>query len=79
MKLCLRIIFFFIVGNLCAQNNYSIEKYKEKFFLYPTIGTDSALIYIEKVFTSRLNRHYLGSKSFKGLLLLVKTKFKGYE
>jgi len=38
---------------LFSQTSHEPEFYKAKFFLYPTIGTDSALIYVNKIFVSK--------------------------
>ncbi|WP_298307911.1 hypothetical protein, partial [Flavobacterium sp.] len=47
------IIIFFISFLTFSQTQKEIEFYKSKFFIYPTIGTDSAMYYIDKVFYSK--------------------------
>lgn len=46
--------FIFSVATLFlfSQTRQQIDDYKSKFFLYPTIGTDSALKYVDKIFST---------------------------
>lgn len=47
--------FLFSITSLFSfsQTRQDIALYKSKFFLYPTIGTDSALVYVNKIFSSK--------------------------
>ncbi|REC76804.1 hypothetical protein DRF60_13000 [Chryseobacterium elymi] len=54
----MKILFFaflFLINPLFlfSQTSSKIEYYKSRFFLYPSIGTDSAIIYVDKVFISK--------------------------
>lgn len=63
-----------------SQSNENIELYKSKFFQYPSIGVDSALIYTNKVFSSKKNIDIAFAYAAKRQLLeLKKVKFNDDE
>ncbi|WP_345203319.1 AraC family transcriptional regulator [Chryseobacterium ginsengisoli] len=53
MKRFFTFLFSLIIIFSFSQTRQEIALYKNKFFLYPTIGTDSALVYVNKVFSSK--------------------------
>lgn len=53
MKILFSAFLFFINTLFFSQTPSQIEYYKSRFFLYPSIGTDSAIIYVNKVFVSK--------------------------
>jgi AraC-like DNA-binding protein len=65
------IIVFFISFLTFSQTKKEIEFYKSKFFIYPTIGTDSALHYIDKVFLSKKPIDLAFAYTAKWQLLMV--------
>lgn len=52
MKKFLVTILFFLFISHYAQSVDDYSKYKERFFLYPTIGIDSAISSVDKIFNS---------------------------
>lgn len=52
MKGYFSFLFTLAVLFLSSQTQQQIDDYKSKFFLYPTIGTDSALKYVDKIFST---------------------------
>ncbi|WP_298118913.1 helix-turn-helix domain-containing protein [Flavobacterium sp.] len=65
------IIIFFISFLTFSQTQKEIEFYKSKFFIYPTIGTDSAMYYTNKVFYSKRPIDLAFANAAKWQLLLV--------
>lgn len=59
---------------LFSQTQKEIDVYKSKFFLYPNIGTDSALFYIGKIFTSKNNSDLAFAYTAKRHLLTITGK-----
>ncbi|WP_298138452.1 helix-turn-helix domain-containing protein [Flavobacterium sp.] len=65
------IIIFFISFLTFSQTQKEIEFYKSKFFIYPTIGTDSAMYYTNKVFYSKRPIDLAFANAAKWQLLFV--------
>jgi AraC-like DNA-binding protein/tetratricopeptide (TPR) repeat protein len=59
---------------LFSQTQKEIDLYKSKFFLYPNIGTDSALFYVNKIFTSKNNNDLAFAYTAKRHLLTITGK-----
>ncbi|KXH79711.1 helix-turn-helix domain-containing protein [Chryseobacterium kwangjuense] len=53
MKGYFTLFFLLLVVFSFSQTQKEIDVYKSKFFLFPTIGTDSSLIYVNKIFSSK--------------------------
>jgi len=70
------ITFLFLISAILIfpQTQKEIEIYKSKFFLYPNIGTDSALIYTNKVFASKKDIDLAFSYTAKRHLLTITGK-----
>lgn len=72
------IIFLMIFSSIFSQNQRDIQSYKDKFFIYQKIGTDSALIYVDKIFSSKKNVDLAFAYSAKRYLLTITGKDKDY-
>ena len=66
------LLFFYVFAFSQAQKE--IDLYKSKFFLYPKIGTDSSLIYVNKIFTSKNNVDLAFAYAAKRHLLTITGK-----
>ena len=65
------IIIFFISFLTFSQTQKEIEFYKSKFFIYTTIGADSAMYYTNKVFYSKRPIDLAFANAAKWQLLFV--------
>ncbi|PWN68916.1 hypothetical protein C1631_012640 [Chryseobacterium phosphatilyticum] len=65
------ILFLFLIGSgsLFSQTDKDIQSYKDKFFIYQKIGIDSALFYVDKIFTSRNDKDLVFAYTAKRYLL----------
>lgn len=70
------IVFLFIFASVSAfsQGTQEMQAYKDKFYIYTKIGTDSALMYIDKILASKNNADLAFGYSAKMYLLTITGK-----
>ncbi|MDC8099258.1 AraC family transcriptional regulator [Chryseobacterium rhizosphaerae] len=67
-------IFLIAFSSVFPQNQQNIQAYKDKFFIYQKIGTDSALTYVDKIFASKNNADLAFAYTAKRYLLTITGK-----
>ncbi|ASK32242.1 hypothetical protein CEY12_20075 [Chryseobacterium sp. T16E-39] len=67
-------VFLMIFSSVFPQNQKDIQSYKDKFFIYQKIGVDSALIYVNKIFSSKNSADQAFAYSAKRYLLTITGK-----
>ncbi|MBB4806041.1 AraC-like DNA-binding protein [Chryseobacterium defluvii] len=68
------LILFMVLTSVSSQTKKETELYKSKFFLYQKIGVDSALSYLNKVFSSKDNIDLAFAYTAKRYLLTITGK-----
>jgi AraC-like DNA-binding protein len=68
------LIFLIAFSSVFPQNQQNIQAYKDKFFIYQKIGTDSALTYVDKIFASKNNADLAFAYTAKRYLLTITGK-----
>lgn len=68
------LIFLIAFSSVFPQSQQDIQTYKDKFFIYQKIGTDSALVYVDKIFASKNNADQAFAYAAKGYLLTITGK-----
>lgn len=68
------LIFLIAFSSVFPQNQQNIQAYKDKFFIYQKIGTDSALTYVDKIFASKNNADLAFAYAAKRYLLTITGK-----
>ncbi|EJL74429.1 helix-turn-helix domain-containing protein [Chryseobacterium populi] len=68
------LIFLIAFSSVFPQNQQDIQAYKDKFFIYQKIGTDSALVYVNKIFASKNNADLAFAYAAKRYLLTITGK-----
>ncbi|MEY8760963.1 helix-turn-helix domain-containing protein [Chryseobacterium tongliaoense] len=68
------LVFLIAFSSVFPQNRQDIQAYKDKFFIYQKIGTDSALVYTDKIFASKNNADLAFAYAAKRYLLTITGK-----
>lgn len=70
------LLILLLAFSLCfSQTQKDIETYKSNFFLYPTIGTEKSLAYVEKIFKSHKNTDQAFAYTAKRHLLTISDNY----
>lgn len=69
-------VFLITFVPILSQTQKEIQLYKDKFFIYQSIGIDSALIYVNKIFSSKNNSDLAFAYTAKRHLLTIIGKNK---
>ncbi|MFN1215438.1 helix-turn-helix domain-containing protein [Chryseobacterium kwangjuense] len=71
LKKIFAFVFLITYASISSQNQRSVQFYKDKFFIYQKIGVDSAMIYVNKIFSSKKDIDQAFAYTSKRFLLTV--------